>query len=364
MVVALKSFPTSDIYEKAGAKFIDFAGWNAPVYISGIVDEHKNVRERAGFFDVSHMGIISVTGVDALAFLNYLSARRISGKRAGSAIYTFFPSENGGITDDLFVYYINNLEFFAIVNAANAEKDFLFLQGIVRKEGYAVNLNDISSEYAIFALQGPKSPEIIGDFIGIDIRSVPFHTFVMNDLYGGIILSTTGYTGELGCEIIIKTAYSVKFAEKLFSIGENYGLKLCGFGARDTLRLEAGCLLYGADMDEKSSPYSVGLGRFIDEEHDFYSKEKVLERKNGHYRLYTFIMENRVVARSGARAFFNGDESGYVTSGSYLPTLGKPGGFVYLSLTNLKPGDKIVIDVRGKKNNAVIAEYPLYKRKK
>lgn len=287
----MKETPFTRHHIELGAKMTDFAGFNMPVEYSGINSEHLAVRNNAGLFDVSHMGEIMVTGKNALAFLQYTTANDVSVLEEGSIQYTYFPNENGGITDDLLIYKIEKERYLLVVNASNIEKDWNFLRSHAAEFGLAEGtyLVNISDETAQLALQGPRATEILNDMTGQDFSGLKYYTFTITDI-GNIknaIISATGYTGAGGYEIYVENRYAEELWEKIWKSGKKYDLAPVGLGARDTLRLEMGYCLYGNDISDETPPLEAGLGwvtKLIDGK-DFIGKEKILDSKKK--RTYT-----------------------------------------------------------------------------
>ena len=322
----LAKTPLYESHIAFNARIIPFAGWLMPVQYSGLVDEHKTVRSSVGLFDVSHMGEISVTGRGALEFLQKLTLNDISKTVIGQAQYNAFCYPSGTLVDDIIIYRRGFDNFFICVNASNINKDFQWLQDNKPKQG--VLIENLSQDYAQIAIQGPKSKELISKILDIKIDDLPYYYFSEGKALGiPSIVARTGYTGELGYEIYLPNAGATKVWNGLLEAGQALGVKPCGLGARDTLRLEVGYLLYGNDMDDEITPLECGLNWITKfDKPDFIGKEKLLlQKENGvSKKLVGFEMRDKAVARRGYKLFESEDSLepvGVVTSGSPSPSL-------------------------------------------
>ncbi len=344
---------------KLGAKMVDFAGWEMPVQYTSIIEEHNNVRNNAGLFDVSHMGEIFVSGKEALDFLQHMVPQNIAKLIDKKALYCQFTNENGGIVDDLFVYKLEEARYLLIVNASRLEADYNWL--IKNKNGYDVNVDNKSDVYSMVALQGPKASDIL-EAAGIKKENQPRTMFIMQTklLNEDVFVSRTGYTGEDGFEIIIRNEKVSELWELLLEKGKDFGIMPIGLGARDTLRLEAAMSLYGNELNENTTPVEASLSWSIDKEkqQDYIGKNIILNQlKNGtDKKLIAFKMTDRAIARHEYPIYYNNEEIGHVTSGCVAPFLGQNIGLGYIKTDkNLKINDTIQIMVRNKLYNAVIA---------
>jgi len=359
---------TTDFYEnhiESGAKMVDFAGFNMPIqYKNGIIHEHKIVREKVGLFDVSHMGEFKVTGPDALAFVQKVTINDASILNRWDAQYSAMCYHNGGIVDDLLVYNMGPDGYLLVVNGANIEKDYKWLED--NKVGFDVNLKDISNELHLLALQGPKSADTLKGLTNIDIEVIPFYKFREGDLLGQyMLISRTGYTGELGFELYFRSdkKNAQRIWNELLKAGEPYGIEPVGLGSRDTLRLEKGYALYGNDIDHTTLPIEAGLGWITKvNKGNFNGKEKIVEmiENKPDRRLVGFQVESeRFIARAGYKIFKDGVQIGSVTSGNHSPSLGVPVGMGYVESEYRKPGTNIEIERKGKLFKAIIKKMPL-----
>ncbi len=343
---------------KLGAKMVDFAGWNMPVQYTSIIEEHNNVRNNAGLFDVSHMGEIFVSGADALNFLQYLVPQDIEKIIDKKAKYCQFTNEKGGIIDDLFIYKLKENHYLLVVNASRLEVDYNWL--IQNKKDFDVLIDNKSDYYSMVALQGPKSSDIL-DKIGIKKENQPHTMYIMQTklLNEDVFISRTGYTGEDGFEIIIRNEKISELWDTILSKGKEYNIMPIGLGARDTLRLEAAMSLYGNDLTEDTSPVEAGLVWSIDKDkkQNYIGKNVILNQlQNGvKKKLIAFKMIDRAIARHEYPIYSNNEEAGYVTSGCVAPFLKQNIGLGYIRTDkNLNINDTIQIMIRNKLYNAVI----------
>ena len=363
------------LYEKhveLKAKLVPFAGWEMPLQYDKITSEHQTVREKAGLFDVSHMGEFKVTGKGALELLQRLVPQDVSKMPEGKAIYTQFCNPAGGIIDDLIIYRLNDkngqYNFLLIVNASNTDKDFNWI--ITNQDDTtATTVTNISDDYSLLALQGPESVHILQD-AGLSLENQPkrFHIkeTTLNNL--NCIVARTGYTGEDGFEILIKNDQAPELWDLILEKGRPHGLKPIGLAARDTLRLEAALPLHGNDIDEDTTPIEAGLKWFVClDKPDFIGKEVLLKQaQNGTDKVFIgFRMLSSRIPRKGCEIFQNGRIIGNTTSGSIAPFLNYPIGMGYVDkASSYKPGEKIEVLIRNKKYPAEIVKRPFYKRKK
>lgn len=358
----MKTTPFTKIHQELGAKMLEFAGFNMPVEYSGIKDEHATVRNAVGVFDVSHMGEIWVKGPDALQFLQKVTTNDVSVLSPGMAQYSCFPNAMGGIVDDLVLYHYSVNKYLLVVNAANIQKDWEFLNKYVAGD---VKLENGSDHMGQLAIQGPKAIDTLQKLTDIDLKTIPYYSFTEGTIagIGEVIISNTGYTGSGGFELYFYSAYGVKIWEELFKAGEEFGIKPIGLGARDTLRLEKGYCLYGNDIDDFSSPIEAGLGwitKFVDGKNfiDRAHMEKLKEVGVGR-RLRGFKMIDRGIPRKGYEIVAEDEKRiGVVTSGTMSPTLNIGIGLGYIRTEHAKLGNIITIKVRNKLLKAEIVKLP------
>jgi len=361
---ALRYTPLHRAHTAAAAKMVEFAGWHMPVQYTGVVEEHIAVRTRAGLFDVSHMGEIVVRGPQALAYLQQLTCNDVSKLVSGRIHYTGLMTPNGAFVDDLLIYKMGEDDYFVVVNAANTAKDFAWMRE--HADRFDVEVTDASECWAQIALQGPRAPEILKPLAGTDVAPMKYYSFVRTEVDGiPCILSRTGYTGEDGFEIYSPPETAERIWYALLGSGAEHGLVPVGLGARDTLRLEAKMALYGNDIDATTTALEADLGWIVKLEKGPFIGAEVLARqkKEGIGRkLVGFETEGRAVARHGYPAFVGGRPAGAVTSGTFAPFLRKNIGLVYLPVGSWEPGVRFEVEIRGRREPAVVVPTPFYKR--
>ena len=345
-----------------GAKMVEFGGWDMPVQYTSIIEEHKTVRNSAGFFDVSHMGQIFVSGKQAVDFLQSIVPQDIAKLMIQKAEYCQLTRDNGGLTDDLIIYHLDKELYLIIANAANVQKDFEWLTS--KTKGFEVLLENKSNEFSMIALQGPNAGKIVKK-LGLKEEEQPhfftIKTFSLNGIEGYI--ARTGYTGEDGFEFIIKNEYALKLWDMIFEEGEEFKIKPVGLGARDTLRLEAALMLYGNDLNEDTTPIEAGLKWSVpaDKKEDYTGKNVILSQiKNGvSKKLIGLEMTERAIPRHGYEIYFQGHKTGVVSSGGYSPTLDKNIAMGYVDTKdNIKLDETIEIMVRNKLYKAKVVKRP------
>tara|TARA_R100001143_G_scaffold63607_1_gene73985 strand:+ start:34940 stop:36037 length:1098 start_codon:yes stop_codon:yes gene_type:complete len=355
-------------HSRLGAKLIDFGGFEMPVQYEGIRQEHTAVREHAGLFDVSHMGEFFISGEDALNLIQKVTINDASKLTPGKAQYSAMCYEDGGIVDDLLVYMLAKNQYMLVVNASNIEKDFNWIS---EHNNLGAELVNRSDEIALLALQGPSSVEILQKLTDTKADEIAFYTFEMGSVAGEneIIISATGYTGESGFELYIDLtkADPIKIWKGLFEAGKDLNMQPVGLGARDTLRLEMGYALYGNDITRETTPLEARMGWLTKlEKESFIGKKALLKQKeNGIQRkLMGFeVTEPRSIPRSGYTIENEeGTEIGFVTSGTQSITLNKAIGMGYLSLEKAIEGEKIYINIRNKKAEAIVVKPPFLKK--
>ena len=340
---------------------IPFSGYLLPVYYTSIVDEHLSVRKKAGLFDVSHMGELIISGKESEKFIQLVTVNDISKLKTGQAQYTAMCDLNGGIIDDIIIYKKEN-EFMMVVNSSNIEKNFQWLESVLINDAQIKNL---SKEIELIAIQGPFSRKVLQSIIKQDISDLPFYHFIdeIEILGHKALLSRTGYTGELGYEIYASADSINVIWEALIEAGKNDELVPAGLGCRDTLRLEMNYLLYGNDIDQTINPLEAGLNWITKlDKSDFIGKEAIVADKNKiNKTLFSFIMVDRAIPRSGYEVIHGRSSVGNVTSGTMSPSLKKGIGIGYIDKLYYEIGANIKIDVRGKLKQAQIVQAPFYK---
>lgn len=355
--------PLYDLHIELGGKIVPFAGYLLPVqYETGVIKEHMAVRTACGLFDVSHMGEILLKGPDALSNLQNFLTNDYAGMDIGRVRYSPICNENGGIVDDLIVYKFAEDEYLLVVNAANKDKDFAwFLQ---HAKGDVV-IEDLSSQYAQLALQGPMSKKIISKLADESKLPVKYYSFVRGLEVAGIpcLVSRTGYTGELGYELYCAPDQAVSLARALLDNGKDEGLIPCGLGARDTLRLEAGMPLYGHEMSDVITPLEARLDIFVKlEKDDFIGKEALISIGKPERIRIGLVLTDRGIAREGSDVFHEGKLVGVTTSGTLLPYTSKASAMALVHKDSAEEGSELEIDVRGRRLKAKVVPLPFYKR--
>jgi aminomethyltransferase len=361
----LRKTPLYDLHIKYGGRIIDFEGWALPVQYSGIIDEHINVRNRVGLFDVSHMGEISVKGKCAGEFVQKLITNNVSILREGRIIYSPICNDGGGIVDDVMVYRISGEYYLLVVNASNTEKDFRWM---VEKKIHGVSIENFSYDISQLAVQGPCSEKVLSQITDFAISDLGYFCFKDNVSISKTraLISRTGYTGEDGFEIYCSPENAKYLWEDVMEAGEKYCIKPAGLGARDTLRFEACMPLYGHELTDDINPLEAGLERYVRMEKDeFIGRSALLKMvKIGVPRRRIGLrMMDKGIPRKGNSVFKDNEQIGRVTSGSYSPTLGNNFGMAIVRSSDAVIGDLIDINVRGKMLKAEIIDMPFYKRK-
>jgi len=353
----LNRTPLYHQHVQAGALMVDFAGWEMPLHYGSQIDEHHNVRQESGMFDVSHMGLIDITGHDACYFLRHLLANDIQKLTPGKALYTCMLNNEGGVIDDLIAYELKENEYRLVVNAGSRAKVSAWIQQeIERYDAWMVERNDLT----LIAIQGPQAikhvAKVLDPALEKQINQLkPFHFIEHQDL----IIARTGYTGEDGVEIMVPA----QKVEKLWKALIKSGVKPCGLGARDTLRLEAGLNLYSADMDETTTPLESNLAWTVswqDAGRDFIGKDALQKQltQGVKSRLVGLCMQERGVLRSHQKVFFADNGEGVITSGGFSPTLGMA---IALARIPVEAGNKATVERRGKEVPVEIVKPPFVK---
>jgi aminomethyltransferase len=377
--------PFYNLHVRSGAKIVNFHGWDMPLQYSGIIEEHVNTRLNVCLFDVSHMGRFEVQGQDASDLVQMLITNDISKLDDNQAMYSPLCYDDGGIVDDIIIYRISNKKFVLVVNASNRAKDFQWVFSHLKSS----TIRDISDTTALVALQGPRAKEVLERALpGSRLASMKPFSFtkenildfgqggldmtekvrwkeemqgVQEDEKSELVISRTGYTGEDGFELFFDSS-RIDIWEKLMHIGAPFNIKPAGLGARDTLRLEAGFMLYGSDMDETTTPMEVPLMWTVKLEKPAFIGKQALMTRPITKKLLGFEISERRIARHGNRILIDGQPSGYVTSGIYSPILKKSIGFCIVD-PGVFLGQVIEIEIGGKKYRAATSSTRFYKRK-
>ena len=361
---AQKTTPLYDEHVRLGAKMIPFGDWMMPVQYSGIMDEHQAVRKNVGVFDISHMGQLIATGPVARAWLNEMLTNNLEKLEVGAGQYTFLLNERGGIIDDLIVYRTAPEEFFLVVNASRRDEDFAWLQKHIAA---GVDLQNRSADFGGIAIQGPRVVELLQSFFGPD-AVLPSRNQIKKFEYQGIPLEIgrTGYTGEDGVEVFFPAKDAALIWNEVLAKGKALGIRPCGLGARDTLRLEMCYPLNGSDLSPERNPIEAGLGFFVDlTKPKFTGRDVLLKvKENGPaQKLAAFRMDGKgPPPRPHYSVFENGERVGEVTSGTLSPSLNYGIGMAYIDAPHAKIGSKIEIEIRERKFPAIIEKKPLYKK--
>jgi aminomethyltransferase len=360
----LKRTPFYDIHMILGAKMVEFAGFEMPVQYSGVIEEHLVVRNGVGVFDVTHMGEFLVRGRDELAFLQKVTINDVARLQQGKVQYSAMCYTDGGIIDDLLIYRLEN-QYMLVVNAANLQKDFDWLQS---QQFGDVEIEDVSDTTTLLAVQGPKSLATLQKLTKEDISKVDYYSFIRTTLAGvSMIISRTGYTGELGFELYFNAdiEHAKEVWSAIFDAGKEFGIAPIGLGARDTLRLEMGFHLYGNDIDKTTHPLEAGL-EWITKltKSDFNGKGAILKaEQDGLKRKFVgFTLSDRAIARHGYEILYNGNVVGQVTSGTFSPSLQKGIGMGYVSAELANAGTIVSIMIRGREVPATIVALPFLKK--
>ncbi len=358
----MKNTALYETHLKLGAKMVPFAGYNMPVSYSGIKAEHQAVRQALGMFDVSHMGEFLVKGPHALDLIQYVTSNDAAKLSPGKVQYSCLPNGQGGIVDDLLVYCLSDEKYLLVVNASNIEKDWNWIS---KHNEWDVELEDMSENLSLLAVQGPKATEVLQKLTEVKLADIPYYHFVAGTFAGveDVIISATGYTGAGGFELYLPNSSATKVWNLIMEAGADYGILPAGLGCRDTLRLEMGFCLYGNDINDTTSPLEAGLGwitkftkEFIDSDYLQQQKTAGLQKK-----LVAFEMIDRGIPRQHySIKNAAGELLGEVTSGSESPSTGKLIGMGYVTSAYASVGSELFIDIRDKLIKAVVVKLPFY----
>jgi aminomethyltransferase len=364
-VAPLKKTPLHARHRASGARMVPFGGWEMPMEYSGIAAEHMAVRERAGLFDVSHMGEIEIAGRNALDAVQRISCNDASKLAVGQAQYSGLLSARGTFVDDLLVYRLAPQHFLLIVNASHIPEDYAHIAEHIAPAGDAVAV-DASSRYALLAVQGPRALAVLQPLTGVDLGAIAYYWFTHGEVAGiRATISRTGYTGEDGFEILVPPASADRLWQAILSEGQPDGLLPCGLGARDTLRLEASMRLHGQDIDLETTPLEADLGWIVGWDKGAFLGAEALRRQKAEgvrRKIVGFEMLEPGIARHGYGVFVAGAPAGVVTSGTQTPYLKKAVGMTYLPVEHAVAGTGIEIDIRGRRVRAKVVPMPFYKR--
>jgi len=361
--------PLYPLYAKYGGKVVNFNGWSLPIQFSGILHEHYAVRNRAGLFDVSHMGRVMVEGADALPLLNRLVTNDVAALAPGQAQYALMCYPDGGTVDDILVYRLHQDGYLLVLNAAGRTADVDWIRRHLTAWGMSAAITDISDEWAMLALQGPAAAGLLQRLTAADVAAIRPFTVVQDVAVADVpvcVLSRTGYTGEDGFEIIVASERAAVLWERLLAEGEGDGVVPCGLGARDTLRLEAGLPLYGNELSPQISPVEAGLEFAVKwEKGDFVGRAALLKQKEDGppRRLVGLEMLDKGIPRSGYVVYAGEEPVGKVTSGTFAPTVEKNVGLALVERPWTQDGTVLEVDVRGRRRKAQVVPKRFYRRK-
>jgi aminomethyltransferase len=367
--MSIKTTPLTDIHIEAGAKMAEFAGYNMPISYTSIIEEHEAVRNAVGLFDVSHMGEFIVKGKEALDLIQSVVSNDVSKLQPGQAQYAYLPNATGGIVDDLLIYRLfddqcaeGEQAFMLVVNASNIEKDW---DWISKHNSFDTRLINISEETCLLALQGPKAIEVLQKLVDYPLDDIKYYNFIKGSVgkLPNTVISATGYTGSGGFELYASKNNAIEMWNLLMKTGEEFGIKPCGLGARDTLRLEKGYCLYGNDIDDTTSPLEAGLGWVtkLNKVADFPSKDILKQQKQDglERKLVGFKLDEKRLPRHGYEIFDKNESLiGVVTSGTSSPTLSQPIGMGYVPVSEAVEGNKIFISFGKKMLEAKVCKVP------
>ena len=359
----MKNTTLNDKHVSLGAKMVPFAGFNMPVQYEGVIAEHETVRTAVGVFDVSHMGEFLISGPHAITLIQKVSANDASTLTIGRAQYSYLPNDKGGVVDDLIIYKIKEEQYLLVVNASNIKKDWDWISS---QNSMGADMRDLSDDYSLLAIQGPKAVAAMQSLSSIDLAAIKFYHFEVSDFAGieHVIISATGYTGSGGFEIYCKNSEVQQVFDKVLEAGAEFGIKPIGLAARDTLRLEMGYCLYGNDISESTSPLEAGLGWVTKFTKDFVNAEKLKAEKEAGLKnkLVAFELIDKGIPRHDYHIVDAGNNKiGIVTSGTMSPSTKKAIGLGYVPVEYSKVDSEIFIEVRNKQLKAKVVKLPFYK---
>ena len=360
---AVKITPLNNKHLDLGAKMVEFAGFSMPILYSNLKEEHHCVRKGVGMFDVSHMGEFFIEGPQAFELLQWITSNNVADLSDGRVQYTCFPNKEGGIVDDALLYRIRRDKYMLVVNASNLEKD---LKWINEHNTFEAKVTNLSDDYALLAVQGPKATQILQTLCDTSLTDIPYYHFEIGTFAGfdNVIISNTGYTGSGGFELYIKSHNASALWDQVMEAGKTEKIQACGLGARDTLRLEKGFCLYGNDINDATSPIEAGLGWITKFEHPFIHSQYHAQLKTNKpsKKLVGFELIDRGIPRQDYPILDeNGAEIGVVTSGTMSPTLNKAIGMGYVQSTHSKFDSELFIGIRGKSIKAKVCKLPFLK---
>ncbi|MCU0247418.1 MAG: glycine cleavage system aminomethyltransferase GcvT [Bryobacter sp.] len=361
----LRVTPLNETHRRLGAKMVDFGGWDMPVQYSGILDEHRAVRTAVGLFDVSHMGEIEVTGPEAMVLVDQVSTNHAAKLKPGQAHYAGLLYEHGGFVDDILVHKVSDTHFFLCVNASNQDKDY---EHIAAQNRFEAKVENAGERYAQLAVQGPRAMETLQKLTETHLAMIRYYWFTDGEVNGvPARIARTGYTGEDGFEIYVAPEEAPRLWVEILDAGAEFGIKPCGLGARNTLRMEAAMALYGHEIGPTVTPLEANLGWIVKlDKGPFCGSDALRKQKQQGVtrRIAGFEMLGRGIGRDGYEVMVDGKPAGWVTSGGPSPTLNKNIGMAMLPVGAAEPGQRIEILIRNQPVEAVVIPTPFYKRAK
>jgi aminomethyltransferase len=364
---ALRRTPLHTRHLELGARMVPFAGWEMPVRYASIIDEHRTVRSAVGLFDLSHMGEVQISGPEALAFSRYALVSDPGALEPGQAQYSMLCDESGGIIDDLIVYRTDP-GYLLVCNASNHDTVVAHLEALRRRGDFDALVEDRSERTALIAPQGPRAAELLAMLTELDLSSLGYYRSMTGTVAGiDCLLARTGYTGEDGFELFCDARRAPRLWDAVLEAGGGFGLKPCGLGSRDTLRLEAGMPLYGNELGRDVNPYEANLGRVVKlDKGEFVGRAALasVQQSGPARKLVGLVMRDNAIARHGYPVRVDGTDAGVVTSGTASPTLGEPIAMAYLPVEAAAVGRELEVVVRERPYRAEQVKLPFYKRPK
>ena len=363
----LRETPLHSRHVELGARMVPFAGWEMPVQYSGIIEEHRTVRNAVGLFDLSHMGEVGLSGTEALAFTRYAVVSDPATLEPGQAQYSMLCDESGGIIDDLIVYRTEQ-GYLLVCNAANHDAVVAQLERLRDRGDFDAQLDDRSERTALIAPQGPRAAELLAALTDLQLDDLGYYHSIRGDVAGvNALVARTGYTGEDGFELFVDARRAGQLWDALMDAGQPFGLKPCGLGSRDTLRLEAGMPLYGNELGLDTNPFEANLGRVVKlDKGEFWGRAALasVQQSGPRRKLVGLVMADNAIARNGYAVRVDGADAGTVTSGTASPTLGRPIAMAYVPAADAAPGREVEVVVRERPHGAEQVKLPFYKRPK
>ena len=362
---ALRHTPLHAAHQAVGARLVPFAGYEMPVQYTSIIEEHRTVRSAVGLFDLSHMGEVQLSGPEALAFVRYAVISDPGALEPGQAQYSMLCADDGGIIDDLIVYRTDD-GYLIVCNASNHDVVLAHLDALRSRGDFDATIEDRSDRTALIAPQGPRAEELLRPLTDLDLGSVGYYRSLRGPVAGvDCLVARTGYTGEDGFELFCDARRATGLWDALLAAGAPLGIRPCGLGSRDTLRLEAGMPLYGNELDRSVNPYEANLGRVVKlEKGEFVGRAALasVQQTGPRRKLVGLVMRENAIARHGYPVLVEGEEAGVVTSGTASPTLDERIAMAYVPAGSATPGEEVEVVVRDRPYRAEQVKLPFYKR--